>query len=83
MKLDKDHINSIIHGNSRFLSAYSDPAPYFMYTRKGYTEDFEKKIIDIYYDKLRYAVQNAEKLVIVVYWMKVQFLLKTISMDLQ
>ncbi len=63
MKLDKDHINSIIHGNSRFLSAYSDPAPYFMYTRKGYTEDFEKKIIDIYYDKLRYAVQNAEKLV--------------------
>lgn len=63
MKLDKDHINSIIHGNSRFLSAYSDPDPYFMYTRKGYTEDFEKKIIDIYYDKLRYAVQNAEKLV--------------------
>ena len=63
MKLDKDHINSIIHGNSRFLSAYSDPDPYFMYTRKGYTEDFEEKIIDIYYDKLRYAVQNAEKLV--------------------
>ena len=63
MKLDKDHINSIIHGNSRFLSAYSDPDPYFMYTRKGYTEDFEKKIIDIYYDKLRYAVQNAEKIV--------------------
>ena len=63
MKLDKDHINSIIHGNSRFLSAYSDPDPYFMYTLKGYTEDFEKKIIDIYYDKLRYAVQNAEKLV--------------------
>ena len=63
MKLDKDHINSIIHGNSRFLSAYSDPDPYYMYTRKGYTEDFEEKIIDIYYDKLRYAVQNAEKLV--------------------
>ena len=34
-----------------------------MYTRKGYTEDFEEKIIEIYYDKLRYAVQNAEKLV--------------------
>ncbi len=32
-------------------------------SRKGYTEDFEEKIIDIYYDKLRYAVQNAEKLV--------------------
>lgn len=47
MKLDKDHINSIIHGNSRFFSAYSDPDPYFMYTRKGYTEDFEEKIIDI------------------------------------
>ena len=43
MKLDKDHINSIIHGNSRFFSAYSDPDPYFMYTRKGYTEDFEEK----------------------------------------
>ena len=63
MKLDKELINSIIHGNRRFLSAYSDPDPYFMYTRKGYTEDFEEKIIDIYYDKLRYAVQNAEKLV--------------------
>ena len=63
MKLDKDHINNIIHENSRFRSAFSDPDPYFMYTRKGYTEDFDKKIIDIYYDKLRYAVQNAEKLV--------------------
>ncbi len=28
MKLDKDHINNIIHGNSRFFSAYSDPDPY-------------------------------------------------------
>lgn len=63
MKLNKDTINEIIQDNRRFLSAYSDPDPYFMYTRKGYTEDFDKKIIDIYYEKLRFAVQNAEKLV--------------------
>lgn len=63
MKLDKDHIDNIIHGSSRFLSAYSDPEPYFIYTRKGYTEDFDEELIDVYYEKLRYAVQNSEELV--------------------
>ncbi len=63
MKLDKDHINSIIHGNSRFfLDLFRSGSLLYVYC-KGYTEDFEEKIIDIYYDKLRYAVQNAEKLV--------------------
>lgn len=63
MKLNKDIINEIIRDNHRFLSADSDPEPYFMYSRKGYTCEYDQKIIDIYYDKLRYAVQNAEKLV--------------------
>ena len=63
MELNKDIINEIIRDNRRFLSAYSDPEPYFMYSRKGYTCEYDQKIIDIYYDKLRYAVQNAEKLV--------------------
>ena len=63
MKLNKDIINEIIRDNHRFLSAYSDPEPYFMYSRKGCTCEYDQKIIDIYYDKLRYAVQNAEKLV--------------------
>ena len=63
MELDKDIINEIIRDDRRFLSAYSDPEPYFMYSRKEYTEDHDEKIIDIYYEKLRYAVQNTEKLV--------------------
>ncbi len=34
-----------------------------MYSRKGYTGDHDENIIDFYYEKLRYAVQNTEKLV--------------------
>ena len=63
MELNKDTINEIIRDNCRFLSAYSDPEPYFMYSRKVYTRDYDEKIIGIYYEKLRYAVQNTEKLV--------------------
>ena len=63
MKLNKETINAIIRNNSRFLSAYSEPEPYFIYNIKKYTEDFDEEVINLYYKKLRYAVDNSERLV--------------------
>ena len=61
MELDQDKIKDIVKGNNRFLSAYSDPEPYFMYSFKKKIPD--RELTEYYYDKLRYAVQNSEDLI--------------------
>ena len=64
MELNMDIISEIIKGNNRFISAYSDPEPYFMYSRQNHSnKSFDAEIIEYYYDKLRYAVQNAITLI--------------------
>lgn len=64
MELNMDIISEIIKGNNRFISAYSDPEPYFMYSMQNHSnKSFDAEIIEYYYDRLKYAVQNADELI--------------------
>ncbi len=64
MELNKETISEIIKENDRFISAYSDPESYFIYGSHYYVNsDYDEKIIEYYYDRLKYAVQNADELI--------------------
>ena len=64
MKLSKDAINEIIGDNCRFISPYQDPEPYYILDGAGhFNEDFDVEIINRYYERLRYAVSNADNLI--------------------
>ena len=64
MKLNKDTINEIIGNNCRFISPYHDSEPYdILDSTYHINKDFEVEIINRYYEKLRYAVTNADDLI--------------------
>ena len=64
MKLNKDTINEIIGDNCRFISPYHDSEPYVILDSTYHlNKDFEVEIINRYYERLRYAVTNADDLI--------------------
>lgn len=64
MKLNKDTINEIIGNNCRFISPYHDSEPYdILDSTYHINKDFEVEIINRYYERLRYAVTNADDLI--------------------
>ena len=64
MELNPDIIREIVKGNERFISPYSDPEPYFMYNLHGCANhNCDETTAGFFYDKLRYAVQNAAGLI--------------------
>ncbi len=63
MRLDKDILSRIVSGSRRFMDPFGVPEPYFIVDVHGYKEEHDAKIIALYYDKLRYAVAHADRLI--------------------
>lgn len=64
MKINKDTINEIVGDNCRFISPYDDTEPYVILDDTDpLNEDFDVEIINRYYERLRYAVTNADNLI--------------------
>lgn len=64
MKISKDIIIEIIGDNCRFISPYHDTDPYVILNDTDpLNEDFDIEIINKYYERLRYAVSNADNLI--------------------
>lgn len=64
MKINKDTIIEIIGDNCRFISPYHDTDPYVILNDTApLNEDFDVEIINKYYERLRYAVSNADNLI--------------------
>lgn len=65
MNIDRNIIHNIISGNGRFVSVFEDPDPYYLYSSlKPSRCDFEEKDIALFYEKLKYAVSNYDKLIL-------------------
>lgn len=65
MKINKDTINEIVGDNCRFISPYHDTESYVILDDTDpLNEDFDVEIINRYYERLRYAVTNADNLII-------------------
>lgn len=62
MDLKIDKICEIVCSSKRFISPYSDPEPYYIYG-SDFGDNCKIDIENLYYEKLRYAVKNAENLV--------------------
>lgn len=65
MKINKDMIHEIIKKNKKFISAYSVPEAYYVFSLNELTElsSYDEEIINLYYEKLRYAVKYSNKLI--------------------
>lgn len=69
MCLDKNILFTIINGNKRFIDPFEDSEGYFILDSRdvqnvyGAVEIYNAKNIELYYDKLRYAVCNADSLI--------------------
>lgn len=63
MRLDKDILFGIVEGNGRFIDPFEVPEPYFILDAHGIDEDHDAKIITLYYERLRYAVDHADLLI--------------------
>ena len=64
MNIDRNIINCIISDNRRFIPAFEEPCAYYLYsTSDPLRRDFEEKDITLFYEKLRYAVLNSDKLI--------------------
>lgn len=61
MLLNKEILSKIIGKNRRFCSPYNEPEPYFIVG--GDIEKTDSQFIDLYYEKLIYAVSNADNLI--------------------
>ena len=64
MVLDQDIILDIIGKNKRFRNPYDEPQGYYIIDSVGMSnEDFDIELINLYYEKLQYAVYHADDLV--------------------
>lgn len=64
MRLDKETISETIGGNRRFISPYDEPEPYYILDGTDpLNQEFDIEIINRYYERLRYAVANADELI--------------------
>lgn len=64
MVLNNDIIFEIIGNNKRFRSPYNEPQGYTIIDRiDRLNEEFEIELINLYYEKLRYAACHADKLI--------------------
>ncbi|MBQ5331983.1 MAG: hypothetical protein J6K92_01790 [Oscillospiraceae bacterium] len=61
MNLNKDMISKIIGESKRFCSPYDTPESYYFICDDE--EKTDSQLINLYYDKLKYAVSNADKLI--------------------
>ena len=64
MKINMATINEIIGDSYRFISPYHDTEPYVILNDTNpLNGDFDTKIVNKYYERLRYAVSNADNLI--------------------
>lgn len=63
MCLDKRILLAVIDGNKRFKNPFEVPEPYFIVNAHGGEKNSDTEMIELYYDKLRYAVRNADSLI--------------------
>ena len=64
MVLNNDMILKIIGDNKRFRNPFDEPQGYTIIDRiDSLNEEFETELINLYYEKLRYAACHADKLI--------------------
>ena len=63
MCLDKKILYQIVGGNSRFANPFNNPESYFIVNLYTAEETYLVNGIERYYDKLRYAVNHADRLI--------------------
>lgn len=59
MELNKNKISKIISGSERFCSPYGEPDPYYIIGNN----EINSQTIHLYYNKLEFAVKNADILI--------------------
>lgn len=60
MDVDAAKVYGIIAQNSRFISPFSEPYGYYIWTEQ---EEADESAVELYLDKLMYAAQNVDRLV--------------------
>ena len=60
MDVDAVKVYEIIAQNNRFVSPFSEPYGYYIWTEY---EEKDESMVDLYLDKLAYAVKNADRLI--------------------
>lgn len=64
MLLNNDIIFGIVGNNKRFVNPYDEPSSYYIFDNMNHlNKEFDIELINLYYEKLRYAVSHADSFI--------------------